>query len=90
MLDPYYFGNETVRGEDYYQLLDTYVRKESQNFPQNASFQQDGASPHTIHDALELLGDLFGENWIEKFGPKNWPARSPDLTPPDFFLYGRV
>ena len=90
VLDPYYFDNETVRKEDYCQLLDTYVRQEAQNFPANALFQQDGASPHTSHDALELLGDIFGENWIGKYGPQNWPARSPDLTPADFFLWGYV
>ncbi len=26
VLDPYYFDNETVREEDYCELLDTYVR----------------------------------------------------------------
>ena len=90
VLDPYYFNNETVRKEDYCQLLDTYVRDEAPNFPTNALFQQDGASPHTSHEARELLGDIFGENWIGKYGPQNWPARSPDLTPPDFFLWGYV
>ncbi|CAH1378354.1 unnamed protein product, partial [Tenebrio molitor] len=23
-------------------------------------------------------------------GPINWPARSPDLNPPDFFLWGTI
>ena len=26
--------------------------------------------------------------WIGKSGPIEWPARSPDLTPLDFFLSG--
>ncbi len=38
VLDPYYFDNETVRKEDYCELLDTYVRNEPKNFPANAFF----------------------------------------------------
>ncbi len=51
VLDPYYFDNETVRKEDYCELLDSYVRAEAENFPDNALFQQDGAPPHTSHAA---------------------------------------
>ncbi len=84
MLDPYYFGNETVRKEDYCEFLDTYVRNEYEIFPANALFQHEGASPHTIHDTRDILRDIFEENWIGKYGPENWPARSPDITPTDF------
>ena len=70
--------------------MNTYVRQQAQIFPANALFQQDGAPPHTSHDARNLLQDIFGENWIGKHGRPNWPARSPHLTPPDFFLWGYV
>ena len=86
MLDPYYFDNETVRKEDYCELLDSCVRAEAENFPDNALFQQYGAPPHTSHAARSLLADIFSQNWIGKYGPTNWPARSPDLAPLDFFL----
>ena len=26
--------------------------------------------------------------WIDRRGPIDWPARSPDLTPMDFFFWG--
>ena len=32
--------------------------------------------------------ETFPGRWIGRRGPIEWPARSPDLTPPDFFLWG--
>lgn len=32
----------------------------------------------------------YGERWIGRGGPVQWPPRSPDLTPLDFFLWGRI
>ena len=32
----------------------------------------------------------FEGKWIGRRGPIEWPARSPDLTPPDFFLWGVI
>ena len=33
---------------------------------------------------------MFGDAWIGRGGPTAWPARSPDITPRDFFLWGYV
>lgn len=30
----------------------------------------------------------FGNRWIGIHDPREWPPRSPDLTPLDFFLWG--
>ena len=30
----------------------------------------------------------FGRRWIGRRGPVDWPTRSPDLIPPDFWLLG--
>ncbi len=79
-----------MRKEDHSELLGTHVRIESENLPENALFQRDGASTHTCHDARERLKNIFGENRIGKYGPENWPAGSPDLTPPEFFVRGSV
>jgi hypothetical protein len=38
--------------------------------------------------AREWLDLHFEGRWIGRRGPLEWPARSPDLTPPDFFLFG--
>ena len=88
MLDTYYFDNETIRNEDYCLLLDIYVRTETKNFPNNFLFQQDGAPPHTSRNPCTLLSEIFDQIRIGKHVPINWPARSPDLTYPNFFLWG--
>ncbi|GFX97990.1 putative transposable element [Trichonephila clavipes] len=53
-------------------------------------FQQDGATCHTARATIDLLKDRFGDRLISRFGPVNWPTRSCDLTPLDYFLSGYV
>ncbi|GFW18810.1 putative transposable element [Trichonephila clavipes] len=53
-------------------------------------FQQDGATCHTARATIDLLKDTFGDRLIPRFGPVNWPPRSSDLTPLDYFLWGYV
>ncbi|GFV39533.1 uncharacterized protein TNCV_1367741 [Trichonephila clavipes] len=53
-------------------------------------FQQDGATCHTARATTDLLKDTFGDRPISRFGPVNWPPRSCDLTPLDYFLWGYV
>ncbi|GFW19232.1 transposable element Tc3 transposase [Trichonephila clavipes] len=53
-------------------------------------FQQDGATSHTARATIELLKDTFGYRLISRFGPVNWPPRSCDLTPLNYFLWGYV
>ncbi|GFT19275.1 transposable element Tc3 transposase [Trichonephila clavipes] len=53
-------------------------------------FQQDGATCHTARATIDLLKDTFGDCLISRFGPVNWPPRSCDLTPLDYFLWGYV
>ncbi|GFV69240.1 hypothetical protein TNCV_3861631 [Trichonephila clavipes] len=36
------------------------------------------------------MKDTFGDRLISRFGPVNWPPRSCDLTPLDYFLWGYV
>ncbi|GFV03324.1 uncharacterized protein TNCV_4019211 [Trichonephila clavipes] len=50
------------------------------------NFQQDGAACHTAH----AVKDTFADRLISRFGPVNWPPRSCDLTPLDYFLWGYV
>jgi hypothetical protein len=51
-----------------------------------AYFQQDGATPHTAHMSMALL-DEFAGGVISK---TIWRPRSPDLSLPDFFLWGAM
>ena len=51
-------------------------------------FQQDDVTPHTAKETIRILKDFFRGRLISRFGDLNWPARSPDLTASDFFLWG--
>lgn len=66
----------------------------NQNFPNTISdeiwFQQDGAPPHYAREVRDHLDTIFPQRWIGRRGHIEWPARSPDLTPLDFFLWGYV
>ncbi|GFU75424.1 uncharacterized protein TNCV_2861401 [Trichonephila clavipes] len=51
-------------------------------------FQQDGATCHTARATIDLLKDTLGDRLISRFGPVNWPPKSCELTPLDYFLWG--
>ncbi|KAL7292826.1 hypothetical protein TKK_0013650 [Trichogramma kaykai] len=51
-------------------------------------FQQDGAAAHYGRNVRNFLDGEFFDRWIGRRGTIEWPARSPDLTPLDFFLWG--
>jgi hypothetical protein len=53
-------------------------------------FVHDGAPPHFLLIVTQHLNQTFGEQWIGRGGPVNWPARSPDLNPSDFWLWGQL
>ncbi|GFU65150.1 putative DD41D transposase [Trichonephila clavipes] len=60
------------------------------NIMMELGFQQDGATCHTARATIDLLKDTFGDRLISRFEPVNWPPRSCDLTPLDYFLWGYV
>ena len=53
-------------------------------------FQQDAATCHTSGETISLLREKFLGRVISRKGDYNWPPRSCDLTPLDFFLWGYV
>ena len=56
--------------------------------PDGTFYQQDGASAHFSNIFRTFLDEQLPTGWIGRW-PRNitWPARSPDLTPPDIFLW---
>ena len=54
------------------------------------NFQQDGAPPHYGIVTRRWLDRFYPRQWIGRRGPIEWPPRSPDLTPLDFFLWGYI
>jgi transposase len=81
-----YFFDGSVTGESYLEMLQTYVWPKVRQ--RRLYFQQDGAPSHYSLVVREWLDQKFPDHWIGRRGPIEWPARSPDLTPPDFFLWG--
>lgn len=53
-------------------------------------FQTDGAPPYIATIAPDFLDETFKRKWIGRRGPTEWPPRSPDLTPLEFFLWGHL
>ncbi|GFU97391.1 uncharacterized protein TNCV_4742031 [Trichonephila clavipes] len=78
--------NVTVNGDRYRAMITNFFIPELNNHDvQELWFQQDGATCHTCA-TIDLLKDTFGDRLISRFGPVNWPPRSCDLTPLDYFL----
>lgn len=51
-------------------------------------YQQDGAPAHYGRQVLNWFDINYPGRWIGRSGPIAWPARSPDLTPLDFSVWG--
>ncbi|GFW05010.1 uncharacterized protein TNCV_598041 [Trichonephila clavipes] len=71
-------------------ITNFFIPELSNHDVQELWFQQDGATCHTARATIDLLKDTFGDRLISSFGPVNWPPRSCDLTPLDYFLWGYV
>ena len=56
----------------------------------NITFQQDGAPPHIAKPVREFIARIFRQKVFSRFFPQSWPARSPDLNPADFWLWGML
>ncbi|XP_012057463.1 PREDICTED: uncharacterized protein LOC105620583 [Atta cephalotes] len=95
IIGPYFFQNEadvaiTVNGERYrsMQLKQLLVPKMDDMDTDNMWFQQDSATCHTPHATVDILHERFEGMIISRGGDVNWPPKSCDLTPLDFFLWG--
>lgn len=53
-------------------------------------FQMDGCPAHNAAVVREWMNQHFEGQWIGRYGHKSWPARSPDLTPLDFHVWGTI
>ena len=85
LVGPYFF-NDTVTGPLYKEMLVNYAWPQLRR--KNYYFQHDGAGPHYAIVVREWLDEHLPDRWIGRRGPYDWPARSPDLSPCDFFLWG--
>lgn len=94
VIGPYFFEDDdgaavTVNGNRYRNMLEQLFRTDFAAMDlRDIWFQQDGATPHTATATIDLLHTQFPGRVISKNGDCNWPPRSCDLTPLDFFLWG--
>ncbi|EFN81427.1 hypothetical protein EAI_03971, partial [Harpegnathos saltator] len=46
--------------------------------------------PHNAMCSRRVMNQMFPRKWIGRGGHIEWPARSPDLTSLNFFLWGFI
>jgi hypothetical protein len=89
---PYFFPS-TVNGDVYRAILSEFFIPEvvtTCGNLENIWFHQDGAPAHVANDTKLFLSSTFENRIISRDFPCEWPPRSPDLTPCDFFLWAEV
>ena len=92
VIGPFFFedANEnavTVTAERYRDMLAIFVQPQLANMA-GYWWQQDGATAHTARATMQLLTAMFQDRIISRNSDFEWPPRSPDLTAPDFWLWG--
>lgn len=89
-----YFYEDILRSQQYLLFLQEQLPILLGNVPLqlrvNMLFQHDGAPPHKARIVQQYLDQTYGERWIGINGPIQWPPKSPDLSPLDFFLWGTL
>lgn len=88
-----YFIDGALNGEKYRHFLEFELSSLLDDIPLRDRlnckyFQQDGAPAHNSQVAMRFLKNKFCNNVIATNTSIRWPARSPDLSPLDFFLWG--
>jgi len=87
-----FFFHTTVTHDLYLNVLrDTVLPQlHRQHDNDDFFFHQDRAPPHHAITLCMLLDEQLPNRWIGRRGPVEWPPRSPDLTPMDFFIWSVV
>ena len=89
---PYFFP-ATVTGDSYRAILTEFFIPDMQETLGGLGdvwFHQDGAPAHVATETKFLLSSVFDSRVISRDFPCEWPPRSPDLTPCDYYLWGVV
>ena len=96
IIGPFFFESDsgdtvTVNSERYIEVLNKFWSQLEEIYPTTVHrqwFQQDGATPHTANNSIKWLEDHFKSRVVSRRCAMEWPPNSPDLSPPDFFLWG--
>ena len=83
---------QNVDRHSYLQLQSSYLPGLLENVDlatrERMWLQHDGASSHYALIVRAFLNDHNNNRFIALSGPVAWPPCSPDLTSPDFYLWG--
>ena len=97
LFGPHFFDGN-VNAQRYLDMLNDFVvpqldqvfQRQRRGVFRRAWWAHDGAPAHGAIVVRDRLQALFGPRIIALHQPQEWPARSPDLTPCDFFLWGTL
>jgi hypothetical protein len=91
LIGPFFFEG-TGTGQVYLDMQHTSILPAIRTLFGNDRFyfQQDGAPPHFHRDERAYLDENLPGQWIGRRGAVDFPPRSPDLTPLDFYLWGTL
>lgn len=96
ILGPFFF-DRNVSGPSYLAMLNRDILPSIPNlYPhiqnplQQVWWFQDGAPAHRSRAVKDRLVGVFDQRLVALGTRVEWPPRSPDLTPMDFFLWGHI
>lgn len=87
-----FFYNENLTGELFLDLLMNEIGPRIAEVGRDGDiwFQMDGCPAHNTRIVKEYLHASFPGRLIAHNGDIDWSARSPDLSPNDYFLWGHI
>lgn len=93
VIGPHYLP-DNLNGDAYLDFLQNDLPPLLENLPINLRhhiiFQNDGCPAHYRLTVRQFLDRTYPDRWIGRSGPILWPARSPDLTPVDYYVWGMM
>lgn len=93
IIGPFFF-DQSLNGERYLNFLRNELPILLEDVPlgirRHMYFQHDGCPAHYSLDVRNYLNTTYPDRWIGRGSLFPWPARSPDLTCLDFYLWGRI
>lgn len=95
LLGPFFF-NRNVTGRSYLEMFNRNILPtllqvyglNNENQIRNIWWAQDGAPAHRKREVIQRLSRVFRHQLVALGHQVEWPPRSPDLTPMDFFVWG--
>ena len=93
VIGPYSFEGR-LTGQVYANFLQNVLTRLMEDAPLHVRMsmwmQHDDAPPYYALCSRQVMNEIFDEKWIGRGRFVAWSPRSPDLTSPDYFLWGFI